>query len=160
MAEEIERKFVLPGPPPWLAGCRREAIEQGYVVVADDGAEARVRRIGDRTVLTFKRGGGLRRREVEIEISEEQFDALRPLTEGRRITKVRHSVPADGGTIEVDVYGGGLEGLVVAEIEFESAEAAAAFAPPQWMGQEVTGERRYSNAALATEGIPHEEGAR
>ena len=160
MAEEIERKFVLPGPPPWLAGCRREAVEQGYLVVADDGAEARVRRIGDHTVLTAKRGGGLHRREVEVEISEEQFEALRPLTEGRRITKVRHYVPAGEGTIEVDVYGGGLEGLVIAEIEFESEEAGAAFEPPQWMGQEVTGDRRYSNAALAAEGIPREEGAR
>ena len=157
MAEEIERKFVLPQPPEWLADCRRTDVEQGYLVLGDD-AEARVRRIGDRAVLTVKHGGGLKRQEVEIEISDDQFDALWPLTEGRRIKKVRHYRQVDAGTIEIDVYGGDHEGLVTAEIELESERAGAGFEPPQWMGQEVTGDRRYSNAALATDGIPRSEG--
>ena len=42
--------------------------------------------------------------------------------------KTRYLVPGDGGlTVELDVYSGELDGLLVAEIEFDSTEAAAAF---------------------------------
>jgi adenylate cyclase len=54
--------------------------------------------------------------------------------------------------VEVDVYAGDLDGLVSAEVEFASEEAAAAFAPPAWLGREVTGDPRYANRALAVSG--------
>jgi adenylate cyclase len=58
-----------------------------------------------------------------------------------------------GVTIELDVYHGQLEGLITAEIEFASAEAAAAFRPPAWLGREITDDPGYKNKRLATHGV-------
>jgi CYTH domain-containing protein len=149
MAYEIERKFVLDEAPRELASAPSQPVEQGYLAVGDD--EVRVRRIGDRTVLTVKRGSGLKRTEAEAEISADAFAALWPLTEGRRVQKRRYTVD---DVIEVDVYEGALAGLIVAEVEFDSEDASAAFEPPEWMGREVTGDGRYSNQRLAIEGRP------
>jgi adenylate cyclase len=150
---EIERKFLISRAPDWLSDCESERVEQGYLAVGDDGSEVRVRRIGDRTVLTAKRGRGERRLEEEIEIDPEEFDALWPLTEGRRIRKTRHYV-TNGYRVEVDVYSDELDGLIVAEVEFDSEAASGEFEAPAWFGEEVTGDRRYANEHLALHGAP------
>jgi len=146
---EIERKFLVERVPDDLGGTARR-IDQGYVAL-DEGAEVRVRRIGDELWLTVKGTGGLARVEEELRLSREQFESLWPLTEGRRIEKTRHTLP---GGVEVDVYDGSLTGLVVAEIEFASEEESAAFVPPDWFGAEVTDDPRYKNRALAVGGRP------
>ena len=104
--------------------------------------------------LTVKAGGGAERTELEWEIDSEQFDAAWPHTEGRHVVKVRHRIPLDEQVIELDVFSGGLDGLVLAEVEFGSSEALAAFQPPTWFGREVTDDGRYTNAALALDGLP------
>jgi adenylate cyclase len=152
---EIERKFVLSAQPSGLDRHPVRRIQQGYLAVADDGTEVRIRRIDDATVLTVKSGPAHVRVEEEIAIDERRFAALWPLTEGRRLSKTRHLVPLDGPlTAEVDVYDDALAGLVTAEIEFPSLEASAAFAPPGWLGREVTGDERYANQSLARAGRP------
>src|SRR5687768_14694010 len=132
---EIERKFLLTGPPADLpAG---EPIEQGYLAIAPDGVEVRIRRRAGRSTLTVKSGPAHVRVEEELDIDDRRFDALWALTEGRRIAKTRHLVPLeDGLTAEVDVYGDALAGLLTAEIEFASTEASAAFIPPDWLRSE------------------------
>ena len=55
---------------------------------------------------------------------------------------------------EVDVCGEHLAGLVTAEVEFPSLEASGRFAPPAWLGHEVTGDARYANQSLAVAGGP------
>lgn len=154
MGVEIERKFVLSEPPAAFADAPSERIEQGYLAVTDDGIEVRVRRRGERTLLTIKQGVGERRLEAEIDIPAATFEALWPLTEGRRVEKRRSLLERDGQTIELDVYAGELDGLVVAEIEFESEQASAAFEPPDWLEHEVTGDERYANQQLAVDGLP------
>ena len=114
----------------------------------------RVRRRGDRHVLTVKRGAGLEREEVEVPLAKESFEELWPLTEGRRLKKTRWTTGAEAGTIEIDTYRGPLDGLVTAEIEFPDAAAAHVFRPPDWFARELTGDDRYSNERLATEGLP------
>jgi adenylate cyclase len=157
---EIERKFRLPGAPAWLAECESNRIEQGYLAIdPGDDVEVRVRRYGDDAWLTVKRGSGMRRDETEIELSSGQFEALWPLTEGRRIHKVRYRVPRDSHTIEVDVFEGDLGELVIAEVEFESEAASDEFEPPDWLGEEVTGDPRYANETLAVDGAPKEGGS-
>ena len=153
MAQEIERKFLVDGPPRWLESCPRSEIEQGYLAAGEDG-EVRLRRLDDRLMLTTKRGTGQVRREAEVELRPSQFDKLWPLTEGRRVQKARHYVARDGRPIEVDVYRQGLQGLVTAEVEFGSEEESRSFEPPEWLGAEVTGDRRYANERLALEGLP------
>ncbi|HYB29658.1 MAG TPA: hypothetical protein VEF89_23815 [Solirubrobacteraceae bacterium] len=64
-------------------------------------------------------------------------------------------IPAPGGLrIELDVYHAQLAGLFIAEIEFDSSAAAAAFAGPAWLGAEVTDDSRYKNKRSAIEGLP------
>ena len=150
---EIERKFLPSQMPDGLP--EGERIEQGYLAVAPDGVEVRVRRRAGRATLTVKSGPGHVRTEEELAIDDRRFEALWPLTEGRRIDKVRHVVPLDAGlAAELDVYGGAHEGLLVAEVEFPSAGASARFAPPAWLGPEVTGDGRYANQSLALGGPP------
>ncbi len=154
MTVEIERKFLVSAAPAWLDDCQTEEIEQGYLAIEGDRAEVRLRKLGERTYLTVKGGEGRRRSEVEVEIGAEQFAALWPLTEGRRLRKARHYVPSPAGEIEVDVYRGELDGLVTAEIEFGSDRLSEQFDPPRWMGRELTGDPAYANKNLATRGMP------
>jgi adenylate cyclase len=149
---EVERKFLVPDPPD-LDGAEADEIEQGYLATGTEG-EVRVRRKGEALVLTAKRGAGLSREEAEIDLDRERFDELWPLTEGRRLHKRRHLLPHADVTIEIDVYEGDLEGLVIAEIEFASEEDARRFDPADWLGEEVTGDPRYLNETLAAEGAP------
>lgn len=153
MPAEIERKFLLEEPPEGLDSNRSVEIEQGYLAISPE-AEVRVRRAGEACTLTVKRGSGEEREEIEVDLSEEQFEALWAGCR-ERLAKRRYLVPlAEETTAEVDVYAGSLEGLAVAEVEFPSREAARSFRAPDWFGREVTGERRYANQALATGGIP------
>src|SRR3954470_24971337 len=152
MGVEIERKFLVSEPPPWLGECPSEEIEQGYLAVGTDH-EVRLRRSGDELVLTVKTGHGEERGEQEIELSRDQFEALWPLTEGRRVHKRRHRVEGEP-TLEVDVYLDGLEGLVTTEAEFPSAAASHEFDPPDWLGRELTDEPGYANQRLALHGMP------
>jgi adenylate cyclase len=149
---EVERKFLVTELPK-LDGTEADEIDQGYLAIGEDG-EVRLRRKGERLLLTAKRGAGLAREEGEVELGREAFDRLWPLTEGRRLHKRRHVLPHEGLKIEVDVYAGELDGLVIAEIEFGSEEEARAFEPPGWLGEDVTGDSRYLNETLATEGAP------
>ncbi|HYI20768.1 MAG TPA: CYTH domain-containing protein [Solirubrobacteraceae bacterium] len=147
---EIERKFLVRELPPGLGEHRAEPIAQGYLATAPDGVEVRIRRRGDATLLTVKSGPAMVRVEEEIAIEADRFDALWPLTAGRRLDKVRHYVPLeDGLVVELDVYGGALDGLMTAEIEFPAEAAALAFSPPPWLGEEVTGDPAYANQNLA-----------
>jgi adenylate cyclase len=149
---EVERKFLVAEPPD-LEGADADEIEQGYLAIGADG-EVRLRRRGEQLILTAKRGSGLARDEAEVELERDAFDELWPLTEGRRLHKRRHVLPHGDLEFEVDVYEADLEGLVVAEIEFPSEEAAREFEPPDWIGEEVTGDERYLNETLASRGRP------
>lgn len=157
MGTEIERKFSLAGEPKWLGDCQATRIEQGYVAIeGGGGTQVRLRRRDGETLMTVKRGSGRTRIEEELDLEPEQFEALWPLTEGRRVAKVRYLVPTETGDIEVDVFEGELAGMVTAEMEFDSEAASDAFKPPDWLGPEVTGDDRYANETLATHGLPEE----
>ena len=152
---EIERKFLVAGEPEGEPSETRH-IEQGYLALADErgGAEVRLRRADDDLFLTVKGGAGRTRVEEEIDIEREVLESLWPLTEGRRITKTRHAIPHGELKIDLDVFEGALQGLRIAEVEFPDENAADEFEPPGWFGREVTGDRRYLNETLATEGAP------
>jgi len=152
--DEIERKWLVEQAPGEALAVQGERIDQGYLAIAEDGTEVRLRRRAERRFLTVKSPGGLVRGEREVEVTPEQFGALWPATDGRRLEKVRRVLDGGGVTIELDVYSGTLSGLMVAEVEFADAEAAARFVPPDWFGREVTGEPAYKNQRLAVAGLP------
>jgi adenylate cyclase len=150
MHREIERKFLIRKLPDGLTSYPSSDISQGYLVSLDDGLQVRLRKSGERHSLTYKRGMGNVREEREVELTDEQFAALWPATEGKRLLKTRHEIPFGDRVVEIDVYHGRHESLVVAEVEFDTEEAAGNFEPPDWLGDDVTGDPRYSNQLLAS----------
>ncbi len=149
-AREIERKFLLRRLPDGLASHPHAAIEQGYLAIERGGVQVRLRRKGDACSLTYKRDRTDGREEREIALSPEQFAALWPGTEGRRLTKTRYDMPLGERVAEVDVYSGRHEGVVVVEVEFPDLASCQAFVPPDWFGEDVSDDARYSNVVMAT----------
>ena len=154
MGIEIERKFLVARLPAALAKLSGSAIRQGYIIVAEDGVELRIRQKGSRFFQTIKAGEGLSRTEIEIELSHDQFQRLWPYTDGRRVSKTRYALPIGNHTAELDRFDGDLAGLLLVEVEFSSVQASRQFEPPDWFGADVTENCRYKNRQLAVFGIP------
>jgi adenylate cyclase len=154
MAQEIERKLLVDELPADLGDWDAKRLEQGYIAV-NDAAEVRIRRAdGADARLTVKSAPGLSRVEEELALDGDAFERLWPLTEGRRLVKVRHTLAEGDVVFELDVYEGSLSGLAVLEVEFADEAAARAWNPPPWAGREVTGEKAYANQSLALYGAP------
>ena len=155
MPLEIERKFLVTGDG-WRAAAHKVVpMAQGYLndlKAMDTGAmkaSVRVRIQGDEAYLNLKsRELGHTRQEFEYPIPVADARALLALCVGGAIDKRRHYVTHAGHLWEVDEFLGDNAGLVVAEIELDSADEA--FARPGWAGAEVTHLKRYYNLALAT----------
>lgn len=152
---EIERAFEVRDLPTDLGPAT--TIEQRYVAI-DGDTEVRVRRADDRCVMTVKGGRGRERTEVEFPIERSRFDELATLDSERRILKHRHRIELEGGLVaELDRFGGDLSGLDLVEVEFDNSADADAFVAPSWFGPEVTDRAGWSNAELATNGLPQSE---
>lgn len=154
-SHEIERKFLVAEADPGLLPAEAASITQGYIRVRGS-IETRIRDKAGKHLFTVKDGQGVERAEKEIKITPEAYGAILPLTSGRTVDKTRHNIPLGDRTVELDVYSGGLAGLVVAEIEFDSRQDADSFDPPEWFGEEVTEDKRYKNQQLALRGLPGE----
>jgi len=148
MAKEVERKFLVRNDA-WRSHVSRViAIRQFYLSIgADRSTRVRISD-GSSARLTFKFGSNLRERdEYEYPIPLDEALIMQAFAIGSLIEKSRHLVSHGGYTYEVDVFSGGLEGLIVAELETPDVVPDAAL--PDWLGREVTGDQRYSNAVMA-----------
>jgi adenylate cyclase len=146
MGVEIERKF-LPDGDGWRGLGEPTLMRQGYLS-ADPVRTVRVRIAGERALITIKsKSTGATRGEWEYEIPvADAAELLERLCEQPLVEKVRHRIPHAGHIWEVDEFQGENAGLVVAEIELGSEDEA--FEKPDWIGQEVTGDKRYYNSSL------------
>ena len=153
---EIERKYLLRALPDEARTALRLDIDQGYIPGAR--LHERIRRVTVRHrsqppevrfYRTVKLGDGVARTEIEEPTTEAIFDAMWPLTKGRRLRKRRYVVAVDGKTWEIDDFKN--RDLVLAEIELESEDEPVTF--PSWLARvverEVTGEAAYQNINLA-----------
>jgi CYTH domain-containing protein len=147
---EIERKYLLEGLPDTAAAAPSVEIVQGYL--PGTKIVERIRRARQagttRFIRTIKLGKGVSRIEIEESMTEQLFDALWPLTEGRRIRKRRYLVP-DGNLIwEIDEFLD--QPLVLGEIELPDERHPTI---PQWLAphvtREVTDEPAFTNVRLA-----------
>lgn len=160
MGIEIERKFLLSGDDWRDAASHSERIAQGYLVGAKalrDGnalASVRVRRIGERAWLNIKSAQlGIERAEYEYPIPlADAEQMLATLCDGV-LEKIRHHVVVDGALFEVDEFFGDNAGLVVAEVELPTQDAA--FPRPAWLGREVSHLARYYNVNLIAHPYGH-----
>ncbi|MGB3386657.1 MAG: CYTH domain-containing protein [Pseudaminobacter sp.] len=155
MAKEIERKFLVSGDG-WRRDIEQSAALQQFYLVAAPDRSVRIRiRDNAEAKLTLKFGTRARiRDEFEYEIPLTEAEEMRGLAVGRVIEKTRHHVRHQGRLYEVDVFGGALAGLTMAELEM--ADEVPDSDLPAWLGREVTGEAAYYNASLALEGLPAE----
>ncbi|SHI46705.1 CYTH domain-containing protein [Rubritalea squalenifaciens DSM 18772] len=144
MAVEIERKFLVKGTFPAGETCQ---MVQGYLSL-DPERTVRIRIEEDKGVLAIKgRSQGISRAEYEYDVPLAEAEELLKLCLGSLVRKTRHYIPHGDHTWEVDVFQGDNEGLVSAEIELSAEDES--FELPEWIGQEVSEDRRYSNAALS-----------
>lgn len=148
MAIETERKFTVTGDfMPYVRHSKR--ICQGYIC-AEQGRTVRVRIARDEGYLTIKGPSDEKfwsRYEFEQSIALADAEELMKLCVSGIIEKVRHYIPAGKHTWEVDVFHGENEGLVIAEIELSDENET--FEKPDWIGNEVSLDRRYYNSMLS-----------
>ena len=142
---EIERKFLVNLRDIDLNKYKRHEIMQGYIC---KDPVIRVRLEDDNMYLTVKGKGLLTREELNLPLSKEAFDDLIKKTDGTYIRKTRYLIPYNTHTIELDVFHEKLEGLMVAEVEFETVEDANAFIAPEWFIEDVTDDVQYQNVNL------------
>lgn len=158
MQIETERKFLVTGDGYKAQAVEKHRIRQGYIA-HDEGRSVRVRIRDGKGILTVKGPfiGLGSRPEWEKELTLPEAEDLFRLCKPGSVDKTRWIVPADSfaplGMIdssrffEVDEFHGENEGLVMAEIEL--ADADESFPKPSWLGEEVTGDKRYYNGYLA-----------
>jgi adenylate cyclase len=148
MPQEIERKFLVNEGYKKFAFTKTR-ITQGYISSVPERI-VRIRINGEKGFITIKgvsNVSGMSRYEWEKEIPVNDARELLTLCEPGIIDKTRYLVQAGKFTFEVDEFYGENEGLVVAEIELSFEEEL--FDKPEWLGKEVTGDKRYYNSKLA-----------
>lgn len=147
MPLEIERKFLVTGDFKSLAYAHSR-IRQGYIC-SGGGKTVRIRMRDDKGFLTIKgpsNRDGMSRYEFETEVSLSDAQDLMRLCEPGIIDKTRYLVKSGRHVFEVDEFYGDNEGLVMAEVELSDENEP--FEKPSFIGEEVTGDRRYYNSHL------------
>lgn len=144
---EIERKFLIKTLPRKLETYPCHEIEQGYLCTSP---VVRIRRQDEEYYLTYKAKGFLAREEYNLPLTREAYLHLRDKTDGILIRKTRYVIPIENHLcIELDVFHGDYEGLLLAEVEFPDEKTAAAYEPPAWFGEDVTYSPRYHNSVMS-----------
>ena len=123
---EIERKFLIEKEnlPENLASYPCHRIEQGYLCTSP---VVRIRRQDDDYFLTYKSKGLMAREEYNLPLTAEAYELF----------------------IELDVFHGKYEGVLLAEVEFPTEDAANAYTAPDWFGEDVTYSTKYHNSTMS-----------
>ncbi|WP_269531455.1 CYTH domain-containing protein [Chitinimonas sp. BJYL2] len=146
MAQEIERRFLLK-TDAWRGLAEGEWLKQGYLSVERERT-VRVRIKGEQAWLTLKSNiSNVSRHEFEYPVpladAETILAAMCPMV----VEKKRHRIPLNGHIWEVDEFFGDNAGLVLAEVELGSEDET--YVRPDWLGEEVTEDPRYTNSHLS-----------
>lgn len=183
MGIEIEKKYLVKEIPKDIDKYPYHVIEQGYLNVSP---AIRVRREDDRYYMTYKAAqpeteGDIGKAEYNLSLDEESYAHMVRKADGIIIRKKRYLIPlnedaydkaylekcpdlagqVDNGDIkiELDVFMEPFEGRILAEVEFPDEDAAKNYKPAAWFAEDVTGDRRYSNAYMSTAGISFPQAA-
>lgn len=144
---EIERKFLIKQIPDNLDKYNCRVIEQGYL---STNPVVRVRKDNDNYYLTYKGGGMMAREEYNLPLTCESYEHLIKKADGNVIKKHRYEIPDENGhTIELDIFDDLFNGIVFAEVEFESIEDANSYVLPDWFTKDVTTDKRYHNSTMS-----------
>lgn len=148
---EIERKFLLNKIPENLDNYTRLDLEQAYISTEP---VIRVRKKATkenaRYILTVKSTGLMSRQEFELDIEKSSYDKLLAKADGNIISKSRYLIPLDDNlTLELDIFHGIFDGLIMGEIEFADEETAKKYTPPEFISEEVTFDTRFHNSTMS-----------
>lgn len=145
MAIEIERKFLVTNNK-WKQGLTPTIFKQAYLN-SDAERTVRIRIAGDKAWLTIKsKTIDISREEFEYEIPVNEAEQLLTLCETDALEKNRYFLKSGKLTWEIDEFLGANTGLIVAEIELSDEHQQ--FEKPTWLGEEVSGDKRYFNSLL------------
>ncbi|PQJ94960.1 CYTH domain-containing protein [Chromatium okenii] len=150
MGIEIERKFLVCNDNWRSAVISEQRLVQGYLI-HDPRLTVRVRIQGDAAQLTIKGAtSGISRSEFEYPNSNCRCGgAIARISQHPLIDKTRYQVRCAESIWEVDVFAGANAGLILAEIELPTEDAA--FTQPEWLDAEVSDDSRYYNVNLAAQ---------
>ena len=153
MAIEIERKFLV-SKHSWKKSniIDTHNIKQGYLVKTIDKT-VRVRISDKKAFLTIK--------TKKVNLSCGEFEYKIPLKDGKQlldmcgnhiVEKVRHDIMYKGMLWEVDVFLGKNDGLIMAEVELTYPDQPLVI--PNWLGKEVSHDKRYTNTYICAHKVP------
>lgn len=145
---EIERKYLIERDklPIYYKKHPYHQIEQAYLCTEP---VVRVRKSDDEYYMTYKSKGLMVREEYNLPLTKEGYEHLLSKADGYVIKKKRYLIPYESFTIELDIFEERNEGLILAEVEFETEEQADTFIPPEWFGEDVTFSSKYHNSTLS-----------
>lgn len=146
---EIERKFLLKSAPENIESFPYHTISQGYI---SQDPVVRIRKLDNDYILTIKSRGLMKRTEIEKPLTNEEFGELSDMVTGNVIRKRRYILPLTEYPdlkVELDVFEGIFEGLILAEVEFPDTEIARSFNAPDYLKLDVTDNPKYQNSSLS-----------
>ena len=153
---EIEKKYKIKKIPENIEQYKKIKIEQAYLNYGSKPT-VRIRKYNeDEYILSYKsRKKGYRDNlsvcdEVELDLTKEAYEHLKQKADGRVIYKTRYIVPLDDGLkVEIDFFKEFFEGVMFAEIEFKSEEQANTYKVPDWIGEDISKEKRVKNGYMS-----------
>ena len=146
---EIERKYLVTSLDFKKESYAQNEIAQGYLN-SNPERTVRIRIKGEKSYITIKgiaNETGISRMEWEKEIPTDEAKSLLKLCEKGIIEKTRYEVKSSNHIIEIDVFHGDNDGLIMAEVELKDENET--IKKPNWLGKEVTGDKRYYNSYLS-----------
>ena len=150
---EIERKFLVSELPKFIVLDDYEKMEiiQTYLNDTLDSMSVRVRNINnEKFFLETKNRGTLKRNEIYIPITKEEYDNIFEANKTKTVYKTRYILnKTENAVLSLDVYKEELEGLMIVEYESKIEKDVLDFKPKYWYEIEVTEDVRYKNLYLA-----------
>jgi len=153
---EIEKKYTVKKLPDNLDTFPYHIIEQGYL---NTDPVVRVRRQDNEYYMTYKGSGMMAREEYNLPLNQASYEHLVTKADGNIISKKRYLIPlseyqpGSSLTIELDVFSTPFDGLIIAEVEFPTEEAANTFVAPDWFLDDVTFDTAYHNSTLSRKAL-------
>ena len=150
--EELERTYLLKEWPSEFAKARSKEMLDIYIPATSEHAVLRIRKSGDKYEITKKQpiegNDSSRQLETTIPLAEDEYGEL-SLLQGKRVQKTRFYYEEGGVNYEIDVFRGGLSGLVLVDVEFNSVKRKDTFVMPPWCLAEVTQEKFTAGGVLS-----------
>ncbi len=154
---EIENKYLLSYDKALtflksLQNYNTKKIVQSYIKYSKNSIK-RVRKIGNKYILTFKKGNGRVRVEKEKFITKKRYKKLSKKKIGKKIKKIRYFFTIKDKNYELDIFKGKFKNLAFLEIEFKDEKEMKSFSLPNILSKivikDVSEDIKYTNSSLA-----------